>query len=230
MARAKGAGKTSVAAQGEDPATTRRDPERTRRLILDAARSEFCQHGFHGARIERISKRSKSNMRMIYHYFGSKEGIYLSVLETFYGDLRKREHELDLSGKSPLEGMRQLILFSFDFFASRSDFIALITTENVLEGHFLKRLPNIHAMSAPLLDTISKLLARGHAEGVFRDNVDPLQLYISIVGQSQIHLSNRHTLSILFDQDLSEKEWLKERREHTVEMFFGFLTSKPSTR
>ncbi len=110
------AGNASKAAQTE---VRRRDPDRTRRAILSAARVEFCQHGFNGARIERIARRSKSNTRMIYHYFGNKEGVYTSILESVYSEIRNQELQLDLENSSPLEGIRKLILFSFDFFATR---------------------------------------------------------------------------------------------------------------
>ncbi len=206
----------------------RRDPDQTRRAILEAARTEFCQHGFNGARIERISRRSKTNMRMIYHYFGNKEGMYLSVLESVYSDIRNQELELDLAAKPPLDAMRRLVLFSFDFFATRSDFIALISTENILKARFLKRLPSIQAMSVPLLDAIRDMLYRGESEGTFRSGIDPLQLYVTIVAQCQLHISNRYTLSVLFNQDLNDKEWLRERREHTVEIILAYLV-KPTT-
>ena len=209
----------------ETPQT--RDPERTRRTILDAAKSEFCQHGLKGARIERITKKSRSNPRMIYHYFGNKEGLYLAVLESVYGEIRKQEQKLDLSEKDPITGMRHLILFTFDFFATRSDFIALINNENILRGRFLKRLPSIQAMTNPLIDTIRGLLERGHIEGVFRGGVDAVQLYVSIVAQSQLHISNRYTLSVLFNKDLTDNEWLADRREHTLDLILGYLTSEP---
>lgn len=214
--------------QGQGPASAvsrQRDPDRTRRSILGAARSEFCQHGFNGARVERISRKSKANMRMIYHYFGNKEGLYLAVLESVYGDIRNQERALDLARAEPAEGMRRLILFTFDFFAARSDFIALISTENILRGRFLKRLPSIQAMSVPLLEAIRDLLDRGREQGVFRKGVDPLQLYVSIVAQSQLHISNRYTLSVLFNQDLTEREWLQERRAHTEALLLAYLTS-----
>lgn len=202
-----------------------RDPKRSRQAILGAAKSEFCQYGFTGARVERISTRSRTNPRMIYHYFGNKEGLYLAVLESVYGEIRKREHELDLASAKPVEGMRRLISFTFDFFAGRSDFIALISNENILKGKYLKRLPSIQAMTVPLVGSIRDLLERGRREGVFRAGIDPVQLYVSIVAQSQLHISNRFTLSVLFDQDLADAAWLAARKAHTVEMLIAYLTS-----
>jgi TetR/AcrR family transcriptional regulator len=218
------AGKQSKSKQTE---IRRRDPDRTRRAILDAGRVEFCLHGFNGARIERIARRSKSNLRMIYHYFGNKEGLYLSNLESVYSEIRNQELQLDLANCSPLEGLRRLILFSFDFFATHSDFIALISTENILKGRFLKRLPSIQAMSLPLIEVIRGFLQRGEKEGIFRTGIDPLQFYVSIVAQSQLHISNRYTLSVLFNQDLTNEDWLRARREHTTEMLISYL-SKPA--
>lgn len=223
MAQASNTGrKGSTASDAARPARPR-DPERTRRAILDAARSEFCQHGLTGARIERITRRSRTNTRMIYHYFGNKEGLYLAVLESVYGEIRKQEQALDLGRAEPGEGIRRLVLFTFDFFAARSDFIALIMNENILRARFLKRLPSIQAMTVPLVEAIRDLLARGEAEGVFRGGVDPVQLYVSIVAQSQVHISNRFTLSVLFHADLGDPDWLAARRAHTLEMILSHL-------
>ncbi len=201
----------------------RRDPEGTRRAILEAAKSEFCQHGLTGARIERITRKSRSNTRMIYHYFGSKEGVYLAVLESIYGEIRKQEQQLDLSHAEPIEGVRRLVLFTFDYFANRGDFIALISNENILKAKYLKRLPSILAMTVPLVDAIHSLLDRGVAAGVFREGIDPIQLYVSIVAQSQLHISNRHTLSVLFNADLRDADWLAERRAHTLDLILRYL-------
>lgn len=206
-----------------------RDPQRSRQAILAAAKAEFCQHGFTGARVERISKRSHTNPRMIYHYFGNKDGLYLAILESVYGEIRKQEYELDLALAEPIEGMRRLIVFTFDFFAQRSDFIALIANENIMKAKFLKRLPSIQAMTLPLVDSIRDLLERGHRQGVFRGGVDPVQLYVSIVAQSQLHISNRHTLSVLFDQDITRPDWLADRKAHTIEMLIVYLMAKEPT-
>lgn len=216
-------------AEAASPRRTR-DPARSRQAILAAAKAEFCQRGLTGARVERISRRSGTNPRMIYHYFGNKDGLYLAVLESVYGEIRTLERQLDLATAPPAEGMARLIGFTFDFFASRGDFIALIANENILKAKYLKRLPSVQAMTVPLVDAIRDLLARGardgaFRDGAFRDGVDPVQLYVSIVAESQLHISNRHTLSVLFDQDLSAPDWVAARRRHTVEMLLAYLTA-----
>jgi TetR/AcrR family transcriptional regulator len=214
-----------TAAPQTEKAGRTRDPERSRRAILKAARSEFCEHGFTGARTERIARTSKTNIRMIYHYFGNKEGLYLAVLESVYGEIRKGEQELEFARLEPMDGMRRLILFTFDFFAARRDFVALIANENIMRARFLGRLPGVQAMTLPLIEAIGELLRRGERQGLFRAGVDPVQFYLSIVAQSQLHVSSRFTLSVLFNQDLSDPKWLEQRRAHTLDLLLSYLTS-----
>lgn len=200
-----------------------RDPVKSKQTILQAATGEFCQHGFSGARVETIAARSRSNMRMIYHYFGNKEGLYLAVLEAAYARLRNREHALDLDRASPVDGIRALIRFTFDFFAENQDVLALINSENTQKGRFLRKLPNVRAMTVPLLDSISVLLKSGVQQKHFRRGVDAIQFYVSLVALSQLHILNRYTLSIIFDEDITDAEWLRERRDHVEEILMAYL-------
>lgn len=214
-------------AEIENPKRTR-NPGKSRQAILNAAKSEFCLYGFSGARVERIARKAKANMRMIYHYFGSKEGVYLAVLETVYGEIRERERHLDLESVDPLQGMRTLITFTFDFFAKRRDFLALISNENMMKGRFLKRLPNAREMTLPLVGTIREILDRGNHQGIFRDGVDPIQLYVSIVALSQVHIMSQFTLSVIFGRDLSDPVWVAERRGHAEDVLISYLTDRKS--
>lgn len=209
------------------PPRRRRDAEKSRQAILAAATAEFCTHGYTGARVERIAKRASANMRMLYHYFGSKEGLYTAALESIYDQIRGQERALDLKNRPPVEGMRELVRFTFDFFARQPNFVALINNENLMKGRFLKRRPAIRAMTLPLIEAIEDLLRRGEAEGAFRGDVDPVQLYVTIVAQSQLHIANRYTLSILFDRDLSDPAWLAARRSHAEEVVLFFLAPHP---
>ena len=200
-----------------------RDPVRSRLAILRAATAEFSLHGFSGARVERIAAKSKSNMRMIYHYFGNKEGLYLAVLEAAYSRLRGREATLNLRHADPVEGMRTLIRFTFDFFASNKEVLALIHAENTLKGRFIKKLPHVQAMTVPLLESIGDMLDRGRKQGRFRAHIDPVQFYVSLVALSQLHILNRHTLSVIFAKNISDPKWLSERRAHVEEMLMAYL-------
>lgn len=57
-----------------------RNAEATKKRILAAALAEFSAKGISGARVDRIAARARTNKRMLYHYFGSKEELYRAVL------------------------------------------------------------------------------------------------------------------------------------------------------
>jgi AcrR family transcriptional regulator len=203
----------------------KRDSAATRARILEAATTEFCTKGYDGARMEKIVARADCNIRMAYHYFGRKEDLYLAVLERAYEQVRSREAELDLKQLEPVEGMKALIEFTFDHIAIHPEFTALMNTENILKGRFLKKSIQVPETTIPLVEAIRDLLNRGETIGVFRRNVDPVQLYITILSVSYIHISNRYTLSIIFQQDLSEVLWLRKRRKHACDVVLSFLQS-----
>ncbi len=207
------------------PAGARRDPAATRERILEAGRAEFSQHGYNGARIDRIARRSRSNIRMIYHYFGGKEPLYLAVLEDTYRRIREQELQLELKHLAPAEGMRQLIEFTFDYLRDNPNFVKLVCNENLLQGRFLKKSRLVPETTLPLLEVVGDLLERGQASGVFHKKVGPVQLYATILSVCFTHISNRYTLSIMFQQDLSDAEWLSERRKHVVDVILSYLTA-----
>jgi AcrR family transcriptional regulator len=62
-----------------NPGERRRDPERTRARILDAAKVEFGAKGFAGARVSDIADRAGVNKQLISYYFGGKEGLYAEM-------------------------------------------------------------------------------------------------------------------------------------------------------
>jgi len=201
----------------------RRNSARTKDTILKAATAEFCRRGFDGARVETISSRSKSNIRLLYQHFGDKTGLYVAVLEHVYAEIRSKEQALRLDEFSADEAMRRLIDFTFVFFATHRDYVALINNENLLRARHMRRSKIIRSLTVPLVTSIREILTRGESEGVFRRGVDPVQLYISITAQSYFHVSNRHTLSAMFDNNLGSPEWLAERRRHAQDVLMTWL-------
>jgi len=184
---------------------------------------EFAQHGYHGARIVRIAKAAKCNTRMIYHYFGGKEPLYVAALDSVYASLRSQETALQLTEGEPLDSMRRLVAFTFDYFHENQDFLMITRNENILRGKFIRRSQTIRSVSQPLTAAIGRLLDRGVEAGVFRYRPDPLQLYLSIVALSAHHLNNVHTLSATFGEDLTDRQWLARRRQHAITMILRDL-------
>jgi len=201
-----------------------RNPQASRAKILDAARIEFVTHGLSGGRVDRIAEQSGVNKNLIYHYFGSKDGVYLAVLERIYADLRSHQQDQDLRALPPVEGMKRLVSNTFDHFVATPDLIRLMSIENIHYGEHLKSSKTTKSLYGGLLDTIRILLKRGQDGRVFRADVDPVDLYLSISGLAYFFLSNQHTLSWLLDRDLAARRRVQKRRQHVVEMVLGYLT------
>ena len=195
-----------------------RDAEATRRRILQAARAEFARHGLGGARIERIAQAARTNKRMLYYYFGNKEGLFLAALEATYDDIRAAERKLNLEALAPLEAIERLARFTWDYFVTHPEFMMLLNSENLHKARHLKQSKQIHAMNSPLIATVGKILRRGEQEGTVRPGVDPLQLYVSIAALAYFYLSNAATLSVTFGRDVLSKPEMKQRIEHIVEL------------
>lgn len=201
----------------------KRDAVGTREKILKVGIKEFCAHGYGGARTARIARRADCNIRMIYHYFGSKEALYVAALERVYSEIRAREEELDLYRLDPVEGIAALVMFTFDHMARHQDFVQLATIENIQRGKYLKRSKSVPKATARFIEAISDLLRRGQKDGSFRKDVDPVQFYISILALSYVHLSNKFTLSITYGENLQDPGWLADRRRHVQDMVLGYL-------
>lgn len=209
-------------------ASPTRDPERTRAAILRAATAEITAKGLTGARVDAIAERAGVNKRMLYHYFGDKQGLYLAVLEHTYAAIRTAEIGLNLTELDPVAGMRKLVLFTWHYFIDHPEFLSLLATENMNRAAYLKKSKAIRPLHGSLVDLIEALLKRGAQQKIFRDDVDPVELYISIAGLGFFYMSNRHTLSTIFDKNLSAPARLAARGEHIVEVVLAYL--KPVER
>ena len=197
----------------------------TRARILSAATSEFAQHGFGGARVDRIARRADANKRMLYYYFGSKDELFLAVLEEAYAHIRNAEHDLDLEHADPREALKRLVEFTWNYYLEHPEFMALLATENLHKGSHVHRSSRVRKLHSPLVDTLRAILRRGERQGLFRRGVDPVQLYISIAGEGYFYLSNRYTLSRIFGRDLMAPRELHGRARHITDLVLNAVRS-----
>ena len=200
-----------------------RDADRSQRDILAAASAEFAQHGLGGARMDRIADRAAVNKRLIYYYFESKESLFRAVLEKTYEGIRGAEQQLSLTQVEPIEAIRRLISFTWNYYLEHPEFLTLLNSENLHRARHLKTSPRAKTMNSPLIEALADVLERGHKAGLFRTGVDPVQLYISIAGLSYFYLGNCHTLSTIFDRDLLGTKAKVERLSHMTELVLGYL-------
>lgn len=200
-----------------------RDADRSQRDILAAASAEFAQHGLGGARMDRIADRAAVNKRLIYYYFESKESLFRAVLEKTYEGIRGAEQQLSLTQVEPIEAIRRLISFTWNYYLEHPEFLTLLNSENLHRARHLKTSPRAKTMNSPLIDALADVLDRGSKAGLFRAGVDPVQLYISIAALSYFYLGNCHTLSTIFDRDLLGAKAKVERLSHMTDLVLGYL-------
>jgi AcrR family transcriptional regulator len=214
---------SSIPRRGRRPPQRVNDPEATRRDIIDVATREFADKGLSGARVDEIAARTRTSKRMIYYYFGGKEGLYIAVLENAYGRIRTIEGSLDLEHQPPDAALRRLVAFTFDYQNAHPEFIRLVMNENILNGVYLGRSKAIGRLNNAAIDMLRGVLARGEREGVFRRRIDPVSLHMSISALCFFNVANRATFSTIFKRDMASAKALAARRAEVVETIARYV-------
>lgn len=195
----------------------------TRSRILNVAIQEFSRLGLSGARIDEIAAETGSNKGMIYYYFGNKEGLYVAALEESYTRFRQIEHGFHLGDLPPIPALRALVGSTFDYHAAHPEFIRIVMNENIHNGEYIRKIPKLKAINKPAIALLEGLCARGVAEGVFRPDVDPVDLHMSISALSFYNVSNQHTFSFIFSRDLKAADVHAKRREAVADMILRYV-------
>lgn len=191
--------------------------------ILDVATKEFGEKGLSGARIDEIAAATQTSKRMIYYYFGSKDGLYVAVLEEAYRRMRTIEAQLHLDDLSPQDALRKLVGFTFDHHHDNPDFIRLVMSENMQRGEYLAKSNLIQKLNTSVIDTVRKLYERGLADGVFRAQLDPIDIHASISALTFYNVSNRHTFDLIFKRSSHTAKALAARRANIIETILRFV-------
>jgi AcrR family transcriptional regulator len=195
----------------------------TRLRLLEAAIKEFCTHGPKGASTARIVEAAGCNIRMLYHYFGNKEGLYRSALLQVYDELREAERKQDFWSGTPSEGVLRLVHFTFNYMNENRGFPKMILAENLAGGTTVVVTKEPYQGSRELIDNLDTLIARGCASGEFTRKPDALDLYMTILALSFIHISNQHTLASTFGRKLDDAAFIESRRDHVAQVVMGYL-------
>ena len=209
------------AADKPEPRTN--DPERTKADILEVAMREFSEKGLAGARIDLIAEAMRTSKRMIYYYFGSKEGLYIAVLEEAYRRMREIESHLQLQDLPPEDALRKLVGFTVDYQLAHPEFIRLVMNENMHRGEYLARSSTIEQLNVPAIEGLRDVIERGQRAGVFRSGIDAVDLHMSISALSVFNVANRHTFALIFKRDLESAAAIVARRDSIIEMVVRFV-------
>ncbi len=205
----------------------RREPEaQIEHRILAAAVAEFAEHGFAGARIERISKQAGTVDRMLYYYYGNKERLYQAVLEKLYADMIGAQRDFVLP-PDPVAGMRQLIEHAWDHYAANPDLVRVIMNENLLRGRHIRQSQQVGRTSFPLVETVAEILSAGQAQGVFRRDVKAEHVLMSIMSLGFFYISNQYTCSAWMGVDLMSRPRRAGWRAHICEVVLRSIQAEP---
>jgi len=191
--------------------------------ILEVATHEFAEKGLSGARIDEIAAATRTSKRMIYYYFGNKEGLYLRVLEEAYRRMRAIESAQRLEDFEPVDALRRLVVFTFDHHQGNQDYIRLVMVENMERGAYLRQSETISQLNMPAIDAVSRIYARGLAAGLFRPGLDPIDIHASISALTFFNVSNQHTFGLIYRRDTQARAALRARRDNVVEMVLRFM-------
>lgn len=194
------------------------NPEATQANIIEVATAEFADKGLAGARIDLIAEATRTSKRMIYYYFGSKEGLYIAVLENAYRSIREIESGLHLDELEPVEALRSLVAHTVQYQLAHPEFIRLVMNENMHRGEYLEQSKKIQKLNIPAIDGLRKVYERGVKAKVFRKGIDPIDLHMSISALSVFNVANRYTFSLIFKRDLESKAAQVARCKSIVEM------------
>ena len=174
----------------------------TRDSILRAATRVFAKHGYDGGRVEQISKAARSYDRMIYYYFGSKEGLFIAVIEEAYRRFNEAESALELDEARPAQALADVIRFVWGYYQANPEFITLLNTENLHRGKHIAKSMRAREFSSPAVAVLGQVLSHGIGQGVFRDDVAARDVYLMIAAMGYFYLSNRFTLAAFLGEDL----------------------------
>lgn len=197
--------------------------ERTRQDILEVATREFAEKGYSGARIDEIAALTSTTKRAIYYHYESKQGLFIAVLEKAYRGIRALEATLDLDHLEPVESIRTLVGFTFDYQWAHADFVRLVMVENIHHGAHLEAAVSLRNVNVPILDAVNRVYVRGVETGVFRRGIEPIDIHMTISALAFFNVSNRYTFSRIFDHDLGDPVIRAARRSVVIDTVLRFL-------
>jgi AcrR family transcriptional regulator len=200
-------------------------PAANRASIVAAAIDEFAARGFKGASMDAIAARTNTTRALINYYFGSKEKLYIAVLERVYAEIREAEAGLDLDHLAPLDAVRRIVEFTYGYYLEHEGFVRLVVAENQARGRHLRKSKAMRTLNRPIIERLARVIERGQAEGLFRPGVDPVEVHKSIAALGMFNVTNRYTFGAIFQREMGAKGDVERRRDMVADMIVSYLTN-----
>jgi AcrR family transcriptional regulator len=198
-------------------------PEQNRASIVAAAIDEFAARGFKGASMDAIAARTRTTRALINYYFGSKEKLYIAVLEQVYSEIRDAEGKLDLEHLTAVDAVRRIVEFTYGYYVAHEGFVRLVVAENQARGRHLRKSRAMRTLNRPIIDLLSRVIARGQAQGLFRRDVDPVEVHKAIAALGMFNVTNRYTFGAIFQREMGSKGDVASRCNIVAEMILRYL-------
>jgi AcrR family transcriptional regulator len=201
-------------------------PEANRARIVRAAIDEFAARGFKGASMDAIADRTATTRALINYYFGSKEKVYLAVLEHVYSEIRQAEALLELDHLDPTAAIRRIVEFTFTYYLEHEGFVRLVVAENQARGGHFRKSKAMRSLNRPIIETLARVLARGQADGSFRADANAVEVHMAIAALGLFNVTNQYTFGAIFQCDMGATGDVGRRRELVAEVILGYLTNR----
>jgi AcrR family transcriptional regulator len=198
-------------------------PEANRARILKAAIDEFASRGFKGASMDAIASRTHTTRAMINYYFGGKEQVYLAVLEQVYAEIRHAESFLDLEHLEPVDAIRRIVEFTYQYYLTHQYFVRIVVAENQAKGRHFRKSKAMRTLNRPIIDMLARVIERGQADGTFRRGVDPVEVHMAIAALGMFNVTNQYTFGAIFQREMGTKGDVRRRREIVGEVILSYL-------
>jgi AcrR family transcriptional regulator len=199
-------------------------PQANRARIVQAAIDEFAARGFKGASMDAIAARTDTTRALINYYFGSKEKLYIAVLERVYAEIREAEGKLDLDHLPPAQAVCRIVEFTYNYYVAHEGFVRLVVAENQARGRHLRKSAAMRSLNRPIIDRLARVVARGQAERLFRTDVDPVEIHKTIAALGMFNVANQYTFGAIFQRDMGAKGDVARRRAMVADIVLSYLT------
>lgn len=202
------------------------NPQKVKSNILNVAIKVFSKNGLTGARIDEIAAKTETSKRMIYYYFGDKEGLYKSALEAAYASMRGGEKQLDLANLPAREALKQLVQFTFEHHRKNPDFIRIIMIENTHNARYILESDDLRRLNYSVIERLRQIITRGEKEGVFRPGIHPVALHWHISALSFFNVSNQQSFSANFGNEIFSGQWQNRLKADAVDMILQHVSAE----
>ncbi len=203
-------------------------PAANRARIVEAAIDEFAARGFKGASMDAIAARTHTTRALINYYFGSKEKLYIAVLEQVYGEIRDAEGKLHLDHLAPADAMCRIVEFTYRYYIAHEGFVRLVVAENQARGRHLRKSKAMRTLNRPIIDRIARVIERGQVQGLFRLDVDAVEIHKAIAALGMFNVTNRYTFGAIFQLEMGAKGDVARRCRIVGDMILSYLTQPTS--